>query len=354
LLLKLSWKIKIGGVKIMNLRFIYKKKGMAIVIALVLAVVFTMFTVMVMNLKNAAYKSSKRLNRNLRAYYLALSASQHALLKIKELRQYFYDALSFGYSISSGNINVNISGGTPGGTFTHPVTQTQTAIPGGVTVPLALRYIDIFKCDIMSYTYYPSEAGNYGEWPFGNCSATPSGNKINSNLQTSIFNNSVSFSNTTPGWISISTWGDPFDGEYHLSNLRNANLDVIDRQNSFSTTSGIAEVLSLSNNTVNFTGNYWIRSGAASPLTGQYLAEDGLIRFSTRIIDTGVQNDSSDDTEEDSLQIICVGEEIPYNGATGPVGNSPGEPNLLGGSAGSGTQIVRLKKIEKIERRIGS
>ena len=126
--------------------------------------------------------------------------------------------------------------------------------------------------------------------------------------------------------------------------------------NSFFGTQGIAELIASSGITSNSVPDFsaaWIRNSIGNQITGKYLAEEGLIRFSTKIIDTGVQNDSSDDTEVDSLQIICIGREYPLDSTkTGPNGGSQGEPNRLNGSAGQGIQVVRLKKIEKIERRI--
>ena len=335
-----------------------KQRGMAVPIALLLSVMFLMFAVMVMTVQNSTRKFTKKLNVELKAHYLALGGVQHTLLKIKELREYFYDALKWGYHVGTGTGSgaaAFVMHVSPHANYLHPITRVPVVVGQNAQDRTeAMQYLDYFKCDIFSYSFYSTIENSYlaGVQPISSgANITPNGDSVKINLLIT----DLGYDKTGPngnggvGWVSSEIYGDPFNGEYHMGNLGNDQTDCL--QQGFSTgNNGIAEIISngglktIQGNKAASLATSWIRKGGTmSTIAG--LREEGLVRFSTRIIQTGDPNDTSDDTEEDSIQVIIIGIERPSITTYCEKSST---------TRGSGTQIVKLKKIEKIERRIGS
>ncbi|MCK5686387.1 hypothetical protein KAJ27_19790, partial [bacterium] len=243
-----------------------KQRGMAVPIALLLSVMFLMFAVMVMTVQKSTAKFTKKLNVELKAHYLALGGVQHTLLKIKELREYFYDALKWGYHVDDTSGKFVVHDTVPDPRYIHPITRVEVdATHKASDKTEAMKYLDYFKCDIFSYTYYSTiEDGNEaGVAPTSTSGIVKSGGSIKTDdAINTISDPSLGYKKGAggPGWVSSSDYGDPFDGEYHMSNLGNDATDPIKAGYS-SGTDGIAEIISggtISGNTATIL-NSWVR-----------------------------------------------------------------------------------------------
>jgi len=279
---------------------LYTKRGIALPLVMCLAGLMLMFALMVMVAQRQTQTKVKKINKNLKAEFLAKGGVQHTLLKIKELREEFYDALKWAYHIQNDKLVLHTSG-----KFTHPATGVLIDAKA-TSADQAMKYLDVFKMDICSQS-----RGN-------------SGNDIDK-VYPNAYGKDVFTDNIQCGTIPAEPWvdkknhGDPFTGWYQL--VRNVDLE-----GKVSETAGANVGADRGSGTLN-----------PAPAAPGKLGE-GLIRFSTRILNTGDVNDPSDDTEEDSIQIIIVAEEM---------GDEIGS-----GGTGKPVRIV-YNKIEKITRRRG-
>ncbi len=264
-----------------------RNRGLAIPLALLTGVVLLIFCMALIQTQKISRPSSQQADVRMVQRFVAEGGIQHALLKIKELRQEFYDALTWSGEYMSLR---NVPGYPPAGVankedfgLTHPaynklliklddpMSQTADSRDAG------FRYLAMFVNDISS-TDRSSQAhpGGYnfnlagGEWE-------------NNSSRASMFDKEL---------------GDPFSASYVLK-------QPMGSRNGFT---------------------------AIKPA---FLTE-GLTRLSTKVLDTGKQYDPSDDTEEDSIQIIVLADLV--------------EPESNWTRMSKESNRIEYKKIEKIER----
>ncbi|MBN2803844.1 MAG: hypothetical protein JXR91_12190 [Deltaproteobacteria bacterium] len=290
-----------------------KQKGFAIALVLVFAMFMMIFAATLMQTAKTTRREGEKITKKIRASWLAASGVQLTLMKIKELREEFYDALKWsGNGKASGNfpnnshtypqkhpfhnlyfddcdyvaslpdengndvITPDVVAGAPGPQFTKGKGGTNSQY---------YCYLDQFKGDLRStdLAAYPSDVDNVVD--IDTCIATD----IDPNGQ-------CSAANAQP---------DPYTGSFGV---------VMENKRSEGT----------------FATSGW--------------AEEGLIRLSSKLLNTGSNNEEY--TEQDSVQIkvyaIASWLDTPAAGA------AAADSGAFSGRTHQ--EETTLTKIEKLER----
>lgn len=289
-------------------KIIDKQRGFAIALVLLFAMFMMIFAATLMKTAGRSRKESEILTKKVRAALLAASGVQLTLMKIKELREEFYDALKW-----SGNGKA--SGLTPNNNHTHPMKHP-------------------------FHNLYFQDCGYTGvEKITENVVATaPGAAFLNGNVGSR--DQHYAYLDQFKGDLRSTDFVDP------ISNV----LPIIDTKTCFATDIDDSSQCSAAhpNFPDPYTGSFGIvmkNKRTDGNFATEGWAEEGLIRLSTKLLNTGTNNEEY--TEQDSVQIkiyaIASWLDAPAAGAAAQVGGG-----TFGGRAQQ--EETTLTKIEKLER----